>query len=151
MRVRYKPYGPEGMRYGTLQLRPRSAVIVGGQPGQVWFTTEMCLRKGKRVLATCAFANDLKGDLTRTTTAVADAIRHRLDNGSRRAIYAPSPKHDPAGEALPDIRINPSDRSVTLTFADQQEPNGGYSIKLKLHQARVLADVLEVMDAGRRL
>lgn len=151
MRVRYKPHGPEAMHYGTLHLRPRNAIIVGGQPGQPWFSTEICLRKDKQVLATCAFANDIKGDLRYTTSAVAEAIRHRLDNGSTRMIYAPSPKHDPDNEDLPDISLCPSDRSFALDFADQQEKNGRFSVKLKMHQVRTMADVLEVMDQGRRL
>lgn len=60
MRVRYKPNGPESLRYATLHLRPRGAMIVGGQPGQVWFSTEICLTKRKHVLAICTFANDIK-------------------------------------------------------------------------------------------
>ena len=151
MRVRYKPSGPEERRYGTLHLRKQGAIIVGGKPGQVWFSTEMCLRRGKRVLATCAFANDIRGDLTKTTTAIAEAIRHRIDNGSHRVIYATSPKYDPDGDAPPDIMINPSDRSVGLAFPDHENNNGNFSVTLKLHQARTLADALEVMDEGRRL
>lgn len=151
MRVRYKLYGPDPYSYGTLQLIPRGALIVGGTPGQVWFSTEMCLRKRKRALATCAFANDIRGDLTHTTTAVAEAIKHRLDNGPSRVIYAASVDYDPAGEAPPDITMSPSDRWFTLTFADKNDGNGQFSIRLKLHQARVFADALEVMDAGRRL
>ena len=151
LRVRYKPYGPEKMRYGTLELRKEGALIVGGRPGQVWLTTEMVLRQGELVLAKCAFANDIKGDLRYTTSAVAEAIRHRFDNGSRRVIHAPSPKHDPAGEGPPDITIFPSDRSFSLNFPDNREQTRWFSIKLKLYQARVLADVLEVMDEGRRL
>ena len=46
MRVRYKAADTSDMRYGTLQLKPCGALIVGGQPGQVWFSTEMCLRRG---------------------------------------------------------------------------------------------------------
>ena len=151
MRVRYRPFGPGGMSYGTLRLGSQGKLIVGGEPGQVWFSTEMRLLRGKRVLAACAFANDLRGDLRYTTTAVAEAIRHRLDSGSRRMIYAPSSKHDPTGEAPPDITISPSEKWFTLTFSDKQEDKGQFSIRLKLHQARVFADVLEVMDAGRRL
>ena len=125
--------------------------IWGQRPGQVWSTTQMALHQGKLVLATCTFANDIRGDLTYTTSAVAEAIRHRLDTGSRRMIYAPSSKHDTAGEALPDISISPSDRSFSLDFPDNREQTERFSIKLKLYQARVLADVLEIMDEGRRL
>ncbi|WP_419923947.1 hypothetical protein [Candidatus Poriferisocius sp.] len=150
LRVRYKPNGPKEVRYGTLELRPRGATILGEESLHAWFSSEMCLRQGRRVLATCAFSNCIRSELTLTNSAVAEAIRHRLDNGSDRAIYASSPKHDPAGEALPDITIHPSDRRFSLSFADK-ETNRGFSVTLKLHQARVLADVLEVMDAGRRL
>ena len=150
MRVRYKPYGPEELRYGTLALQKKGGFILRGTPGQVWFTTEMCLRQGKRVLATCAFANDLKGDLRYTTSEVANAIRHRLDNGSRRVIYAPSSTHDPTREALLDITIGPSERGFSLDFPDS-ETGRRFSIKLKLYQVRILADVLEIMDEGRRL
>ena len=101
----------------------------------------MALHQGKAVLATCTFANDIRGDLRYTTSAVAEAIRHRLDNGSRRMIYSPSPKHDPAGEAPPDITICPSDRSFSLEFPDDRERTRLFSVKLKLYQARVLADV----------
>lgn len=38
LRVRYKPACPGTARYGTLHLRPRSALIVDGRPGQVWFS-----------------------------------------------------------------------------------------------------------------
>ena len=117
----------------------------------MWFTTEMSLHQGELVLATCTFANDIRSDLTYTTSAVAEAIRHRLDNGFRRMIYAPSSKHDPAGEALLDITISPSDRSFSLDFPDKQEQTRRFSIKLKLYQALVLADVLKIMDDGRRL
>lgn len=150
MRVRYKPYGPEEMRYGTLELRRKSGFILGGTPGQAWATTEMCLRQGKHVLATCSFANDLRGDLRHTTSAVADAIRHRLDDGSRRMIYVPSSTHDPTRETLPDITICPSDRWFSIDYPDR-ETGERFSIKFKLYQARVLADVLEIMDDRRRL
>ena len=150
MHVRYKPYGPEDMRYGTLALQDKGGFILGGTQGQVWFTTEMCLRQGKRVLATCSFANDLRGDLRYTTSAIAKAIRHRLNDGSRRMIYAPSSTYDPTTEALPDITICPSDRWFSIDFADQKTGKP-FSIKLKLYQVRVLADVLEIMDEGRRL
>ncbi|MYH73132.1 MAG: hypothetical protein F4153_11260 [Acidimicrobiia bacterium] len=150
MRVQYKPYGPEKMRYGTLELKKEGGIVLGGKSGQVWFTTEMSLRQGQRVLAGCTFANDISGDLTHTNSAVAAAIRHRLDNGSNRVIYASSPKHDPAEDGLPDITIFPSDRWVSLDFADR-ETDRRFDVRLKLYQARVFADVLEVMDEGRRL
>ena len=150
LRVRYKPNGPKEVRYGTLELRPRGATILGEESLHAWFSTEICLRQGRRVLATCAFSNCIRSELTLTNSAVAEAIRHRLENGSDRTIYASSPKHDPAGEALPDIIIHPSDRWFSLSFADK-ETNRGFSVTLKLYQARVLADLLEVMDAGRRL
>ena len=149
MRVRYKASGSERMRYGTLQLRLRTALIVDGRPGQVWRSTEMCLLKRNRALATCAFANDIRGDLRYTNSAVAELIRRRLDNGSDLTICAPSPKYDPAKGGPLDIEIAPSERKVNLSFADRQTDNR-FSIQLKLHQARVLADVLEVMDEGRR-
>lgn len=111
----------------------------------------MCLRKGNHVLATCAFANDIKDDLKYTTSAVVEAIRHQLDNGSTRTIYALSPKHDPHNKNLPDIVLHPYDRSFDLSFTDQQERNKRFSARIKMHQARILADMLEVMDQGRRL
>ena len=152
MRVRYKPYGPDALRYGTLHLRPRGAIISDGhQPGRTWFSTEMCLRKGNNILATCPFANDIKGDLRYTTSAVAEAIRHRLDNGSTRTIHATSPKHDPDRDSLPDIVLHPYSLSFDLNFTDQQDRNGRFSVRLKMYQVRILADVLEVMDQGRRL
>ena len=150
LRVRRKPNGSEGKRYRTLELRPRGATILGEGQLHAWFSTEMCLRQGKRVLATCDFSNCIRSELTITNSAVAEAIRHRLDYGSDRAIYATSPKHNPAKESLPDITIHPSDRWFALDFADK-ETNKRFSVTLKLHQARVLADVLEVMDVGRRL
>ena len=125
LRVRYKPYGPEKLRYGTLKLKKRGALVLGGRPGQVWFTTEMALHQEKLVLAPCAFANDIRGDLRYTTSAVAEAIRHRLDTGSRRMIYAPSSKHDTAGEAPPDITISPSDRSFPSTSQTTENKAGG--------------------------
>ncbi|WP_419927266.1 hypothetical protein [Candidatus Poriferisocius sp.] len=149
MRVQYKPNGPHDRRYGTLELRPRGAVILGEETLHPWFSTEMCLNQGKRVLATCAFSNCIRRELTITNTQVAEAIRHRLDNGSNRVIYASSPKHKPAEEGMPDITIFPSDRWVNLDFPDR-ETGSWFSVTLKLHQARVLADVLEVMDEGRR-
>lgn len=151
LRVRYKPFGFEKLRYGTLELEKWGGLVWGERPGQGWYTTRMKLRQGKLVLARCTFANDIKGDLTYTNSAVAEAIRHRLDNGSRRMIYALSPKHDLAKEAQLDITINPSNRCFSLEFADDGDRTRQFSVKLKPYQARVLADVLEVMDEGRRL
>lgn len=131
LRVRYKPHGPEKLRYGTLELRKKGALVLGGRPGQVWFTTEMVLHQGELVLAECAFANDIRGDLTYTTSAVAEAIRHRLDNGSRRVISAPSSKHDPERDPLPDISISPSfigvSPSVSRTTENRPEDSASNS------------------------
>ena len=151
LRVRYKPYGPERLRYGTLELRKKGPVLLLDRQGQTWVSTEMVLRQGELVFGTCAFANDIRGDLRYTTSAVAEAIRHRLDTGSRRQIYVPSSKHDPARDTLPDITISPLDKSYSLDFPDNREQTRRFSIKLKLYQARILADVLEIMDEGRRL
>ena len=95
----------------------------------------------------CSFANDIRGDLRYTTTAIAEAIRHRLDTGADRPIPAPSTKYDPDGPRGLDIDINPMGRR--LVFADRTEPNQCYVIRLQLHQARILADVLETSDRGR--
>lgn len=147
LRVRYKPYGPERLRYGTLELKKGGRLVLG----QGWSTTRMVLHQGKVVLAECTFANGIRRDLTYTNSAVAEAIRQRLDTGSPRMVYAPSSKHDPGEEALPDITICPSDRFFTLDFPDEKEQTRLVSIKLKLYQARILADVLEIMDEGLRL
>ena len=149
MHVRYKPYGPDELRYGTLVLRPKDAIIL--DTGKPWSSTELCLRKDRRVLATCAFANGIKGDLRHTSRAVADTIRHRISDGSRRMIYVPSPKYDPESDDLPDITIAPLGHSFSLDYADHNESNRRFSIRLRLHQARILTDVLEVMDDYRRL
>ena len=45
---------------------------------------------------------------------------------------APSKNYDPEGAGGLDIDINPISRS--LIFADQQEPNQRYIVKLQLHQ-----------------
>lgn len=151
MRVRYKPYGPEKWRYASLTLGLQGGVPTGKGPGQMWFSTEMSLHDRKHKFMRRAFANGIRGDETYTNTAIADAIRHRLDNASNRMIYAPTPKHDPHSDNLPDIWIAPSARYFTIDIADQQSEKGGFSVRLKLHQARILADVLEVMDQGRGL
>ena len=150
MRVRYKPCGPDTLRYGTLRLRRRGAIIVDGpMAGQPWSSTEMCLSNGQRVLATGSFANGIRGDFERTNSELAKALRHRLDDGSKRQLHAPSPKHAPDVDTLPDIVLSPSDRSFGLMFRDR-DTNRGFSVQLKMHQVRTLADVLEVMDDGRR-
>ena len=118
LRVRYKPYGPERLRYGTLELRKKGAIIVGGRPGQVWFTTEMALRQGELVLGTCAFANDIRDDLRYTTSAVAvpGPLPWFSTTGSCRRDGPNSCRETPRGRAcLPGNPSRPCSAPKTAT------------------------------------
>ena len=152
MRVRYKPFGPDDMKYGTLRMSKTGAVIL--DPDQTslkpWSSTELHVCRGKRVLARCVFANDIRGDLRFTCGNIAEAIRHRIDHGSRRVIYATSTKYDPEHDKAHDITLTPGEHGLGITFRDEKSQHG-FSVRLKFHQARVLADALEVMDDMRRL
>lgn len=152
MRVRYKPFGPDAMQYGTLRVSKAEAVIINAEQtsAKPWSSTELQLHKNKKQLARCVFANDIRGDLRYTCSKIAEAIRHRIDNGSRRAIYATSSNYDPDQDEHPDIVLFPQDNQFEIYISDK-ESRRRFSVRLKLHQARVLADALEVMDDMRRL
>lgn len=152
MRVRYKRFGPDEMKYGTLRVSKTGATII--DPDQTslkpWSSTELHVCRGKRVLAKCVFANDIRGDLRFTCSNIAEAIRHRIDHGSHRVIYATSTKYDPEQDQAHDISLTPGEHGLGVTFRDEESQHG-FSVRLKFHQARVLADALEVMDDMRRL
>lgn len=148
MRVRCKPFGPDEMRYATLELRALREFKL--DPPIRLSTTELQLRDGKRVLATCAFANDHRGGLPCIPSEVARAIRVRVDFGTGGAIYAGSTNFDPRSDSLPDIFLFPHDREFECHLTDGRTGRR-FSVQLKFHQARVLADALEVMDDMRRL
>lgn len=150
IRVSYESHGSDKMRYGTLQLRKKSALILSDQ-AKSWRSTEVRLhRRGVRV-ATFVFANDIRGDTTYTCSRIADAIRHRISDGSDRVIHATSTRYDPASEKLTDIQLVPMKRHFHFSFRDEDTPDRGFTVYLKFYQARLLAEVLEVMDDGRRL
>lgn len=149
LRVRYQKQGGSRRRYGSFELRPRSALIM--PDGRPWSSTEMTLRRGKDRLATCAFANNIRNDGSWTCHDVADAIMHRVNDGSRRVIHATSPKYDPDKDTVRDIQMTPGENSFTISFSDHDDREQHVYATLKLHQMRVMAAVLEVMDDGRRL
>ena len=148
IRVRYKPFGPDEMRYATLELRAVREFKLN--PPRRFSTTEMQLRDGKRVLATCAFANNNHGGLPCMPNEIARAIRIRVEFETGGAIYAGSTNYDPRHDSLPDIFLSPRDREFECHLPDRQTGRR-FSVRLKFHQARVLADALEVMDDMRRL
>lgn len=152
MRVRYKPFGPDEMRYGTLRVTKTGAVILDPEQTSIkpWSSTELHLYQGNQRLATCVFANDIRGDLSFTCRKIAEAIRHRIDDGSDRVVYATSTNYDPERDSMQDIVLFPNRQGFEVHIADK-ETQRRFSLSLKFHQARVLADALEVMDDMRRL
>ena len=116
-----------------------------------WSSTEIRLYRRSIKLATFVFANDIRGDTTYTCSKIASAIRHRINDGFQRMIYAPSTRYDPATDRLPDLYLLPRKRHFHFSFRDEDSPDRGYTVYLKFYQVRILADALEVMDDGRRL
>lgn len=149
LRVRYKQRGASRLKYASLALRPRTSLITPDM--RPWQSTEMTLSRGQDRLAACAFANNIRDDGSWTCHDIADAIMHRINDGSSRVIHAASPRYVPDQDKLPDIRITPGEKSFTIDFGDHDDPQQHMSVSLKLHQMKVLADTLEVMDDGRRL
>ena len=178
MTVRFKPFGPvKRYRYGTLEVTRTSAMITGESTIRPWSSTQLRLLKGKtlwsktraalcmsprkwwrfvkeqEVLAVMTFANDLKGDTTYTCRNIADAIRHRLSDGSSRVIKLTTKAHDPASGEGPSTQINPMSRGsyFDMWIWDERKQGGNFSLELKRYQLNVLADMLEIMDDMRRL
>ena len=156
-RVRFHPFGNANWSYATLRVDPDGGLVTGDKesPSEhvgVWFSTKLSLSHRKKILAICTFANDARGDQFRTGRNIADAIRHRIDDGSNRAIYCRSTKSDPDKDTLGDIVIHPRKnvKEFDLSIADH-ESRKHFSLRLKRYQMRMLADALEVMDQGRRL
>ena len=180
MTVRYRQHGLNPRyKYGKLRITKTTAFIVGVGPSGMhpWSSAQLELIGRKNIkrwlvpadgrlpltkwvadikvphiLATCTIANDIRGDQTYTCHKVADAIRHRITDGSRRQISYTSTRYDPDNDKVPDLSISPGrNHSVFgMTVRDRDE-KGWYSVQLKRYQMRVLADTLEVMDDGRRL
>ena len=156
-RVRFHPFGTEDWKYATLKVEPDGGLLArddgdSSKPGGVLFTTKLCLSHRGDLLAKCTFANDAKGDLFRTCRNIADAIRHRIEDGSSRTIYCRSIKLDPSDDSLGDIVMHPRHRirEFDVSIADNQSRKH-FNLRLKRYQMRMLADGLEVMDQGRRL
>ena len=156
-RVRFHPFGGEDWAYATLRVKPHGAVLVGSEADSpnrsgAWFTTRIELSHRKKLLATCTFANDARQDDFRSCRDIADAVRHRIEDGSTRTIYCRSVKSDPAKDSLGDIVIHPRKnvREFDMSIADD-ESRKQFNMRLKRYQMRMLADALEVMDQGRRL
>lgn len=156
-RVRFHPFGTEDWKYATLMVEPAGGLLRrddgdDSQPGGVLFTTKLCLSHRGNLLATCTFANDARGDQFRTCQNIADAIRHRIDDGSNRAIYCYSIKLEPSDDTLGDIVMHSRAgiREFDMSIADNKSRKQ-FNLRLKRYQMRMLADALEVMDQGRRL
>ena len=152
MRIKYKPFGYKRYRYGKITITQTGALIVdeGLRP---WSSTQLQLSRSGTVLATCTLANRIKGDQRVTCRDIADAIRHRITDGSRRMLYTSSTKHVPADGSLPDITITPrgKGRYSSIWIPDENERHKKFSLLLLDYQMLMFADALEVMDDGRRL
>ena len=178
MTIRFRPFGPiKRYRYGTLEVTRTSALITGESAIRPWSSTQLRLLRGKtlrgkaraalrmspgkwwrfvkeqEVLAVMAFANDLKGDTTYTCRNIADAIRHRLSDGSSRVIKLTTKAHDPDSGEGPSTQINPMSKGAyfDMWIWDERKQRGNFSLELKHYQLNVLADMLEIMDDMRRL
>ena len=178
MTIKFRPFGPlRRYRYGTLDISKTGAIITGGQNIKPWSSAQLRLLRRKPLrgkvvalmrmtprkwlqfirekeeLAVTTFANDIRGDLTYTCRNIADAIRHRLNDGSNRTLYVTSTKYDPDKHTLPDVTIHPGPRGdyFDMSIRDKRGIGGAFTLKLNRYQMRVLADMLEVMDDMRRL
>ena len=178
MTVRFRPFGPiERYRYGTLEVTRTGAIITGDPPLRPWSSTQLRLLRGKtlrskaraalrmsprkwrrfveehEVLAVMTFANDIRGDTTYTCRNIADAIRHRLNDGSSRVIHFTPKTYDPESGPRPSTQINPMSNgaSFSMWIWDERRQRGNFTLELKRYQMKVLADMLEIMDDMRRL
>ena len=178
MTVKFRPFGPiKRYRYGMLEITKTGAIITGGPSLKPWSSTQLRLLRPKPLreksvalvrmtprkwlrfvrqkeeLAVTTFANDIRGDMTCTCRNIADAIRHRLNDGSNRALYGTSTKYDPDKDTLPDVTVHPGLKGAyfDMSIRDKRGIGGAFSLKLNRYQIRVLADMLEVMDDMRRL
>ena len=132
IRVSYKDHGSDKIRYGTLQLHKKSALILGDH-AKSWRSTEVRLYRRDMRLATFVFANDIRGDTTYTCSRIADAIRHRISDGSDRAIHATSTRYDPDSDKLTDIQLFPTKRHFHFSFRDEDTPDRGFTVYLKFY------------------
>ena len=178
MTVRFRPFGPiKRYRYGTLEVTRTGGIIPGESTIRPWSSTQLRLLRGKtlrskaraalrmspgkwwrfvkeqEVMAVMTFANDLKGDTTYTCRNIADAIRHRLSDGSSRVIKFTTKAHDPASGEGPSTQINPMSKGAyfDMWIWDERRQRGNFTLELKRYQLSVLADMLEIMDDMRRL
>ena len=150
LRVRYRAGSEAKARYGVLRLEKVGALIVGGTPGQTWSSTGMVLYKRKQIVGRCNFANDLRGDPRYTLTEIAEQIRTKLRNGADSPVVATSSECILDGKTRIGIEIAPILRF--LSFRDKDDPAKRWHITLQHYQSKLLADVLEAMDArGRRI
>ena len=110
----------------------------------------MVLYKRKQIVGRCNFANDLRGDPRYTLTEIAEQIRTKLRNGADSPVVATSSKCILDGKTRIGIEIAPIRRY--LSFRDKDDPAKRWHITLQHYQSKLLADVLEAMDAsGRRI
>ena len=149
LRVRYRLESESTTHYGVLRLEKVGALIIDGTPGQTWSSTSVVLCKRKQTVGRCDFANDLRGDPRYILTEIAEQIRTKLRIGAEHPVMATSSKCILDGKTRIGIEIAPIKRY--LSFRDRDDPAKRFHITLQHYQSRVLADVLEAMDArGRR-
>ena len=144
MRVRYRPFETDTMKYTTLNTAPHTAMTKDLQP---WFTTRLSLTRRGKYLAVCTLANDLAGDERYSCRAIVNAIRHRIDSGSRRAIYGASVRNAREKTDRATVAIFPGKKCKEFSVHILDDKSGAkYELKLKRYQMSTLADALDVMD-----
>ena len=149
MRIRFRPFGTETMKYVTLDTAPHNAMTKDLEP---WFTTRLSLMQGGQHLAVCTFANDLAGDERHSCRAIVNAIRHRIESGSRRVIHGASVRHGPKEADRPTVAIFPGKKCKEFSVHILDDKSGAkYELKLKRYQMSTLADALDVMDEAEIL
>lgn len=145
-RVRYKPFGPDQPRYCTMQLARRTCGPYElGVPG-TRSTTEMQLHRRGIQLGSCVFADQAICGVADESTSTAQAIRRSIDHGANKIFSTKSTSHDPASDRFADISFWQQGPEIELQFPAEDDPGTSFSVRLKLNQARVLADVLEIMN-----
>ena len=150
LRIRYRSAGKK-MKYGRLHIRPEGAMILG-EDLKAWFTTKLVLCKNGKDIASFTFANDIRGDQSYTGRRIADAIRHRTDDGFTRVLHCNTVRYDPDKDENPNTTINTAERLNDFMMVSPDDRSGQpFTLRFKRFQMRILADALEVMDQGRTL
>lgn len=144
--VQFRPFNAAKVEYGTLMISRASALIL--DTGKWWESSRLKLRKGKQVKAICTFANDLDGNTAFPSVKIANAIRHRIRNGSWRVVYGTTKNYNPVRQSHPDVVMypNPREERFNIHLPNDDRKAEGFSIGVKFAQMKVFAETLEVMN-----